>query len=237
MRMHAVPIKKTRRTRNPLRTLAYQITVAEARERERIALGLHDEIGQFLTLARLKLGELRQFSLCERSRALGEDIGTLLAQASRATRSATFDLSSPVLRLGLEQALHSLADRLARDSQLNVRFDCELAPLSLPEGALAVVFRGVRELCMNVQKHAHANLVSITTRCDGSTLRVCVADDGVGFSGAVEHGIFSREGGFGLASTQVQMQSIGGRLDIRSTADAGTRATIVLPVPLDDKEA
>jgi len=242
MRTHVVPINRARQgrerpavrpPRSHLRTLAYEITVAEARERERIALGLHDEIGQFLTLARLKLGELRELVAIDSAGALLDDLGTLLAQAARATRSATFDLSSPVLRLGLEQALRSLAERLARDSRLAVSFDCELPPLSLPEAVLAVVFRGVRELCLNVQKHAGAGLVSITARSDARSLRVCVSDDGIGFRSApaAPRDGFSRAGGFGLASTQAQIQAIGGRLEIRSSTGLGTHATIVLPAP------
>lgn len=230
MRTHPGPRTRRRRAVSSLRTLAYEITVAEARERERIALGLHDEIGQFLTLARLKLGELRQHAGAGAGQVLLEDIGTLLAQASRATRSATFDLSSPVLRLGLEQALRSLAERLARDSRLAVDFDCMDVPQALPEAVLAVVFRAVRELCLNVQKHAQARQVGIATCCDATSLRICVSDDGIGFSTAQVSRGFSRSGGFGLASTRVQMQAIGGRLDIATLAGQGTRATLVLPL-------
>lgn len=229
IRPRPLPRQLARPARSHLRTLAYEITVAEARERERIALGLHDEIGQFLTLARLKLGALRDSPPGDEATALLDEIGALLAQASRAARSATFDLSSPVLRLGLEQALRSLADRLAADSRLQVSFDGAMPPLSLPEAVLAVVFRGVRELCLNVQKHAHAARVSITAWCDGRCLKVCVADDGVGFRIDASRGVFSRTGGFGLASTQAQIQAIGGRLEISSAASLGTRITILLP--------
>ena len=241
MRTHVVPMNRCAAGRarpaprpgRHLRTLAYEITVAEARERERIALGLHDEIGQFLTLARLKLGELRDIAASGPAAGLLDEVVALLAQASRATRSATFDLSSPVLRLGLEQALRSLADRLARDSRLAVAFDCQLPPVLLPEAVLAVVFRGVRELCLNVQKHAQAQQVGITAEADGHCLKVCVVDDGVGLRGARTGDGFSRSGGFGLASTQAQIQAIGGRLEIGSSSPQGrgTRATIVFPLP------
>jgi signal transduction histidine kinase len=231
MRTHSAPTGSPRRLSGPVRSLAYAITEAEARERERIALGLHDEIGQLLTLARLKLGELRQCPNPREQPVLLDDIGALLAQAARATRSATFDLSSPVLRLGLEQALRSLVDRLVRDSQLQVTFECDPSP-PLPEAVLAVVFRGVRELCLNVLKHADARLVSITTRCDGSHLRVCVVDDGIGFRTPHKRIVFGRDGGFGLASAQMQMRAIGGRLDVRPGPKRGTCATIVLPVAL-----
>jgi len=231
MSVHGAVASRSRRGRDHLRTLAYEITIAEARERERIALGLHDDIGQFLTLARLKLGELRQHAPADAAAPLLDDIGALLAQAARATRSATFDLSSPVLRLGLEQALHSLADRLARDSRLSVSFLCAVAPPELPEAVLAVVFRSVRELCLNVQKHAGAQHVDIAVHCKGGQLAVDVADDGVGFVPALApRQQFSRAGGFGLASAQIQMLAIGGRLDIRSVPGFGTQASIAVPL-------
>ncbi|CAN7749029.1 ATP-binding protein [Pseudorhodoferax sp. LjRoot39] len=229
MSVHAAAVSRSRKGRNRLRTLAYEITIAEARERERIALGLHDDIGQFLTLARLKLGELRACVPGGAGEPLFDDIHALLAQAARATRSATFDLSSPVLRLGLEQALHSLADRLARDSRLHVSFLCSVPPPALPEAVLAVVFRGVRELCLNVQKHAGAQRVDIAVRCEDGRLAIEVVDDGAGFVPAPRQQ-FSRAGGFGLASAQVQMLAIGGQLDICSVPGAGTRARILVPL-------
>lgn len=228
----SVSVGRSRRARRLPSTLAYQITAAETRERERIALGLHDEIGQFLTLARLKLGELRETTDTYAAKSLLDELGSLLSQASRATRSATFDLYSPVLRLGLEQALRSLGERLARDSRLNVSIDCRLAPLTLPETMLAVLFRGVRELCLNVQKHARARSVRLTARSEGRQLCVRLSDDGVGFGAAPAAGTrFDRGGGFGLFSTRLQMQAIGGRLEIGAAPGGGTCATILLPLP------
>ena len=65
-----------------LQTVAYEITVVEARERERerIARGLHDEIGQMLTMASFKLGKLRQPGVAERD--------VLLSQSSIQARTA-----------------------------------------------------------------------------------------------------------------------------------------------------
>jgi len=222
--------RKARRAGDCLRTLAYEITVAEARERERIARGLHDEIGQYLTLARLKLGDLRQRSVDVGIVKVLDDLTRILAQAANATRSATFDLSNPVLQLGLEEALRSLGNRLARDTGLAVSVNGHLPVLALPEEVVAVVFRVVRELCLNVQKHASAHNVCISAWGDTMGFGICVADDGVGFRDDPARIGFTREGGFGLTSAHAQMQAIGGRLEIASTAGLGTRATVLLPL-------
>jgi len=212
-------------------TSAYEITVIEARERERIARGLHDEIGQILTMARFKLGELRQAALPTPAAALFDELSALLTQASRAVRSTTFELSCPALQLGLQEALQSLAERLARETGLAVRVDGRLPAVPAPESVLAVVFRVVRELCLNVQKHAGARNVRITPSGAQGQLSICVSDDGMGFQiDCLARGV-SRDGGFGLLSADAQMQAIGGRLEIESAPGQGTRATVLLPLP------
>jgi signal transduction histidine kinase len=74
--------------RRALRTLAHELTVAEARERERIARDLHDEIGQILTVARFAVQQLKGMTAAEQAPHLDEVVD-MLTQASRATRSAT----------------------------------------------------------------------------------------------------------------------------------------------------
>ncbi|HET7865938.1 MAG TPA: histidine kinase, partial [Burkholderiaceae bacterium] len=135
-----------------LQTLAYEITVAEARERARIATGLHDDIGQILAMAHLKLGELGASSTdADRSRH-HEELRSLLGQAVRATRTATFDLRSPLPRqLGLKAAIEALGDRIARACNLRVVVEGDAPAEPPPEPELSIVFRVVRELLLNIQ--------------------------------------------------------------------------------------
>lgn len=223
------------RASHHLRTLAYELTVAEARERARIACGLHDDLGQLLTGARLRLGELRQ--ACQGpARALVDEVLGLVGQAAQSARSATFDLCSPLLQLGLQCALQGLADRLARDGQLSVQVRGELPAVDLPEQVQAVVFRVVRELCLNVQKHAAASELVIDIDLDSAATLLCITvkDDGRGFRPDAAPRRFSREGGFGLASAQAQMQALGGRLGVASRPGCGTVARLVLPLGAEE---
>ncbi len=215
-----------------LQTLAYEITVAEARERARIATGLHDDIGQILAMAHLKLGELGA-SATEADRARHhEELRGLLGQAVRATRTATFDLRSPLPRqLGLKAAIEALGDRIARACNLRVRVEGNAPAVPPPEPMLSIVFRVVRELLLNIQKHAQAQNVLITLRSFDDQLMIGVADDGVGFDAPQLPHDFSPEGGFGLLSAEAQMEAMGGRLRIESTPGQGTQATLALPLP------
>ena len=215
-----------------LQTLAYEITVAEARERARIATGLHDDIGQILAMAHLKLGELGASSTdADRSRH-HEELRSLLGQAVRATRTATFDLRSPLPRqLGLKAAIEALGDRIARACNLRVVVEGHAPAEPPPEPELSIVFRVVRELLLNIQKHAQAQHVRITLRCLDDQLLIRVADDGVGFDPPQLPHDFSPEGGFGLLSAEAQMEAMGGRLCIESAPGHGTQATLTLPLP------
>lgn len=221
--------RRLNRTDRHLRTLAYELTVAEARERARIACGLHDELGQWLALARIKLAELRPLTDGP-ARAVVDEVLQSVGQATRSARSVTFDLCSPLLQLGLQGALQGLADRLARDSRLAVELRGELPALNLPEQVQSVLFRVVRELCLNVQKHAAASELVIAIKVAGSLLRITVQDNGKGFAPEAAAPRFSRDGGFGLASAQAQMQALGGCLQVDSRPGGGTWVSLVLPL-------
>jgi len=229
-----------------LQTLAFELTVAEARERQRIAHVLHDDVGQLLALAQFRLGELRQGLPEEAGLSTPfEELRQLLIQAARATRTATFELHSPVLQqLGLGAALQGLAQRLERGSNLRVHVALHDFPDdgTLGDAVLSVLLRIVRELSLNAQKHAGATQLWIELGRDGAGRpRIQVRDDGVGFDARAAARRFTPEGGFGLVSAEAQMNAIGGRLSLESAPGAGTLATLSLgpgpwpaPVPGPD---
>lgn len=215
--------------RRGMRTLAYELTMAEARERGRIARELHDDIGQLLAVARFKVLELRDGPADERNACLDE-LGELLEQAARATRSATFDLSCPALALGLDEALRSLAQRLHRNGGPLIRVEGEMPPTAWSEPVLSVLYRVVRELVVNAQRHARARLVRVCLSTEGSHFVVSVADDGIGIGSDWAARGVSPDGGFGLVSAHAQMQALGGTLVLESGSGSGTEATATLPL-------
>lgn len=214
--------------RRGLRALAHELTLAEVRERERIARDLHDEIGQILTVARFMVQSLKGMPTEKQGPQLDE-LSDMLTQASRATRSATFDLSSHVLDLGLEEALIELAGRLTRAGGPVFRVDGHLPPVEWPKPASWVLYRVARELVANVQRHSGAQLGVIRLGGDKQGLTIEVVDDGIGIEADWASRGSSREGGFGLVSAYAQMRALGGALTVESGAGCGTLARMSLP--------
>ncbi|MBI3716467.1 MAG: hypothetical protein HY255_10780 [Betaproteobacteria bacterium] len=215
-------------TAGPAKQLAYEIAAAETRERQKIANGLHDEIGQVLAIVGLKLGGLGTSRSPEQFSTQVKELLAFVSQAAQATRSATFELSCPLLQhLGLQAAIEGLAERLSAVSELTIRVEGSFGDIKLAEPVSQVLFRVVRELLMNVLKHAQAQNARIEIESSGTALRIIVADDGIGMRKAARKG-FGPDGGYGLLNVEAQMQAIGGNLTFQTPEAGGTRAELTL---------
>ena len=209
---------------------AFDAVLAQSRERERIAAGLHDDIGQTLSVAALKLGELQLQAGGAPAQALIGELRDLLGQAIKATRSATFELSCPLLaQLGLHTALDSMLRRAEAQGGPHVRLRSQNTEASLQEPVLGVVFRVARELVFNVCKHAQAKHAELRLRVSPQGLVLTVADDGNGFRAGDLSARFGPEGGYGLLSAMAQVHAVGGRLVLRSRIGRGTVARLWVP--------
>lgn len=243
-RLHALPPRAaaarglvTRRDAEHWRRLAFDAVRAQGLERERIAAGLHDDIGQTLAVAALKLGQL-QTLVPRETVGLVAELRTLLADAARATRSATFELSCPLLaQLGLRAALDGVLRRAATtsDTRLALRGSDPAVPLS--PTVLGVAFRVARELVHNTLRHAQASHGLLCLRGNAGGWCVTVADDGRGFDVREATGRFGPQGGYGLASALAQVHAVGGRLLLRSRPGRGTVARLWVPAQMAEPGA
>lgn len=214
-----------------IRALVSEVALAEERERRRIASGLHDQIGHVLAIGRIRLGALRAMELPEEARACVLDVQRSLQEAIRATRSLTFELSSPVLfEVGLGPALESLAARTCQEQGLEVHVeDRSDAARPLAEDVRVVLYRAARELLLNVVKHAGARRVAIRLAAGGDRVELEVADDGRGFDTRAAGECFTERGGFGLFSIRERLANLGGRLEITSSPEHGTCVRLSAP--------
>ncbi len=220
---------KLREQQERLRRMAFEAAASQERERRSIAVDLHDSIGQAIALARLKVSTLRD-AASGVPRAALDEVAALLAQSAVDSRTLVFALSPPVLYdLGLSAALSWLVEDLEAKHGLHVVLEDAGVERSLDETTAVVVFRSVRELLMNVLKHAQSHEAALTLRQAGEDLEVVVADAGVGFDPEVMSGA-ANGGSFGLFSLREQISRIGGTVEIVSAKNEGTRARVRVPV-------
>jgi PAS domain S-box-containing protein len=220
--------QKIREYQDRLERMAFDAALSEERERRRIAVDLHDRIGQSLALAQIKLTSARE-ALSGPPRADVGAVIALLEQSAVETRTLTFELSPPVLYdLGLKEALSWLADEV--EKRYGIRVDVVDDDLEKPldDTTRALVFRAVRELLMNVFKHAKVEKARVSLRRSDDHFDITVEDSGVGFE--KDAGAERTAGGFGLFSVREQIRRLGGTLEIDSAADRGTRVTMLLPL-------
>ncbi|GAF68942.1 unnamed protein product, partial [marine sediment metagenome] len=214
-----------------LRSSASELSLAEERLRRKIATDVHDHISQNLAISKLKIESLAQSTtLPELAREL-EEIRDLIAQVVESTRSLTFELSPPVLyELGFEAAVEWLVRQTRKQYGLSAEFEDDGRTKPLDGNVRILLFQAVRELLVNVVKHAKASSVKVSTQRVGDQIRVSVEDDGVGFDVAQVHSQDHTTGGFGLFNIRERLDHIGGHLDIASRAGKGTRITLVAPI-------
>jgi signal transduction histidine kinase len=217
-----------------LRTLAGKISLAEESERHRIASNLHDGTVQNLILARMNLSTLKKALRSQRSLSVAGDIDSLLASSLKETRSMIFELSPPVLyELGLEAGIEWLSDKFNQRTGITAIFDSDGRDASLSLELKVVLFQAVRELLVNIAKHAQAQGVKLiwSLREEG-WLSLTVEDDGIGFDPLDVGNRSSSEGGYGLFSLRERLGLLGGEILLQSSS-TGTSVTLRAPVVSD----
>ncbi len=219
-----------------LRSLASQLSLTEERERHRLAMQLHDHIGQSLIISKAKLDEHRGPEASGELADVLEEVCDRLHQVIQDTRTLTFDLSSPILYvMGFEAATDQwLADEIQKKHGIETEFEDDGQDKPLNDDIRTVLFRNVRELLINVVKHAKAKKVKVSIRKLDANIHVCIEDDGVGFDSAEIKSKVAESDKFGLFSIRERLEQLGGHVEIDSKSGEGSR--IIMTAPLKNVE-
>jgi light-regulated signal transduction histidine kinase (bacteriophytochrome) len=214
-----------------LRALASDLEEAEDRERRQIARDLHDDLGQTLAAARIRLSGLCGDARVDVSSRANE-VGALIDRANSAIRSLAAQLAPDVLNeLGLSPALEWLGEEIERTFGLKVHVVDDGNPKPLSQATRSILYRAVRELLINVAKHAQVDTATVDVECRDGEVSVRVADGGVGYeSEAVSSGA---QRGLGLISVRERLSLIGGIAEVRSAPGEGTVALLRAPLTLE----
>lgn len=225
------------RRADQLRELAFQLTQTEQRDRKRLAHVLHDDLQQLLVGATFQLEDVRSCTQGGKSRESLDKIKDLLDLSIETSRALTVELSPPILfEAGLSAAPPWLARQIKNKQGLNVQTDIN-ARAEPDEGGMSVLlFSAVRELLLNVIKHARVKSARVQLdRIDDEHIRIVVTDEGVGFDPAKLRDAENGEAGLGLFGICERLEHVGGRLDIDAAPGRGTRMIMIAPLRAERK--
>jgi PAS domain S-box-containing protein len=217
-----------------LRSLTSELSSIEERERHHIATELHDNISQTLAITKIKLGMAQGLTSPTDWVGSLNEIGELIDQAIQYTRSLTFELSPPILyELGLEAGIEWLTEQIQEKHGIQIGFEDDQQPKPMNEEIRSTLFKGTRELLINIVKHAQASKAKVSIWREDNSIRIRVEDDGVGFSTS-EGKELGKTAGFGLFNIRERIKYLEGDMVIESEPGRGTRVT--LSAPLQGKE-
>jgi len=214
-----------------LNTLASELSLAEERVRRHTATELHDTVAQILAFATMKLGVLRRSIYEDSLKSKVDEVSTLIGEATASTRGIMSELVSPILyEMGLVPAIEWMAQRFKQNHDLDVEVTDGDEPGHLSFDVKVLLFQIVRELLLNVVKHADAKKAVVKIDTDKRCFRIQVEDDGRG----IEPGrIFANPPDamthFGLFSIKVRLESIGGKFWIGPGSGRGTKSIFSVP--------
>ena len=212
-----------------LRELAQHLQTVREEESRRLAVWLHDEVGQMLTRARMDVMLLEAVpenatgeasaSLSSLKRTL-DDAVVMIQNISMDLRPAILDDFGLVATL--EWVIHESEKRL----KIPIHFEVDHVPESLDDHLSVAFYRMTRECLTNIARHAHATSVEIRLFGDGTWLSLVIQDNGRG----MKPGIAESPTSFGLSQLRERATSLGGIAQIESKSGQGTTVRISAPL-------
>ena len=211
-----------------LRELASELIHAEQRERDRLHEVLHDHVQPFLIAARFALAHRDQSKPSEGWRRIAFEARGHITSAIDTARSLSVELNPPLVRdRGLGEALDWLRHWIHSTHGVSVDLACDPDAEPADAAVRLLCFKAVRELLLNIVKHADTTRVDVKLTLHGrKMLCITVEDSGNGFDPVAARSSVSSSG---LANIARRFCMIGGDIEIDSTHGAGTMITLLAP--------
>lgn len=220
-----------RDSRQRLEQLSRQLITTREAELQHLSRELHDEIGQLLTVLKMKLRRIMP-NVSEAVRMDLEEDLTVIDRGINQIRNLSLDLRPPHLNdLGLVATLHWYLRHQSSMAGIETHIDINPTDLNVPADLGIVCFRITQEAITNAIRHANVQRVHIELRHHNGKLDLAIRDDGIGFDVTESLTRASSGVSMGLINMQERASLAGGKLEIESELGEGTtiRAQFLLP--------
>lgn len=219
-----------------LRSLASQLSKAEEQERRNLAAELHDNLGQLLTVCKMKISELQNGKLPDDTAGGISELSEFVDEAISYTRELMADLKPPptIDEKDLYGIMKWVANKMEKHG-LKVHIENDKQPKPLDEEVRTTLLQAVRELLFNVVKHTYVKEAYLKLLRRENYVEIIVEDEGKGFDPDEKNKAPGEDGGFGLFNIRERMDLLGGKLKIDSKPGKGTKSTLYVPIQKADE--
>ncbi|MGF6873348.1 response regulator [Paraburkholderia sp. MM5477-R1] len=214
-------------SREQQRELSAYMEAIREEERKRIAMEIHDELGQLLTALKMDVSLLKmRIAHDAEATKKADDMRQLVEGTISMVRNVASHLRPAALNFGIVSALEWLVDEFNRRNAIACELRIEGGEPALSDAHATALFRIAQASLTNVARHAAATRVEVTLVSTAAQLLLQVRDDGCGF----DQQVVSRNYSYGLLGMNERARLIGGSLSIDSSPGAGTMVSIHIPL-------
>jgi PAS domain S-box-containing protein len=222
-------LNQVRAGRERLRSLAQRLVEIQEVERRDLVRRLHDEVGQNLTGLSINLNILRSQmpdEMTTKTTTRIDDSLKLVEETVERIRDVMAELRPPVLDdYGVAAALHWYGNQFSERTGIATVLELDELSARLPSHWETALFRIAQEALTNVAKYAHAKTVTVMLEEFGDSVRLTIADDGVGFDPQTHHQPGAKPE-WGLMNMRERAQAIGGKLSVETAPGKGTKIIV-----------
>jgi PAS domain S-box-containing protein len=224
-----------RKSERSLRELSLHLLRSQDEERRRIGRDLHDSVGQYLAVLKMKLDAAAVLAT-EKHDEISEDINQcirLTEDSIKEVRTVSYLLYPPMLEeMGLKSAIPWYLDGFSARSGVKATLKMETDFQRLPRGSELALFRVLQESLTNVHRHSGSKTADIRLSINDDILTLEIEDQGKGIDeGSLEVGGEDWMGalGVGVRGMNERMQQLGGKFEI-IRKETGTLVKATLPI-------
>ena len=207
------------------------ILEGQEEERKRIAMDIHDGIGQMLTSLKFQIESIN-LKESEKAQTKISEIDQLIKQIIKEVRKVTFNLKPTVLGdYGLQAALNVFTQEIGKLIDIKLIYKTEGELYRLPQKIENNIFRIIQEAINNSIKYSQAEIIEVFLRQTENDLTIVVKDEGIGFDPKIVEGrSVNIESGRGFFNMYERTEYVNGRLEIISDPGQGTTVTLTVPM-------
>ncbi len=204
-----------------LRYLSSQLLSVQENERKRIAIELHDSIGQMLTAIKFKIESILQEKNKKKSL---EALIPLVRETVEEVRRIQMDLRPSTLDdLGVLATLEWFCREYQKIySHIRIEKEIRLRESEVSTPLKTVIYRLTQEALNNIAKHSKADLIHLLLQTREDRIELTIKDNGIGFGLEEILSSESPKKGLGLTSMRERTDLSGGAFEIETTPGAGT---------------